>query len=65
MMLSDAVERAREAARAIATLPHDDDRIPGLARDLAEAWILVDDAMKSGDMPLPWSISGHWRKIGR
>lgn len=54
MTSDDALDILRMAATAILALPIDDDRVPGLARDLARAALVLDEAMQTEDVPLDW-----------
>lgn len=56
MTSDDALRIIREAGPAIEELPIDDDRVPGLARALASAALVMDAAMRAGDIPLDWAL---------
>ncbi len=54
MTSDDALEIVRLAAPAILDLPIDDERVPGLARHLAHAVLVLDEAMQAEDVPIDW-----------
>ena len=65
MTPDNALRDLREAAAAVAELPVDDDRLPGLAKSLAGAALALDASMMSGSMPLEWAATGQWRWVGK